>query len=191
MVTYDSNNNLYKVFKRTLTEKRAKRDGRNPATGAFSAGSHTGSVDLTVDIPSVKGSRNVNISDKTGYTKNINSPDYLVNDFDDRIDYNVNYVSENHSESTITISDKYGNEIVLDYVLEIGDILLFSDTVIGAAFKISEPKLKFFGIEEDVYSNASFRRTVKGKLLGTGRMYNGTKLVADYELGSVFPEYNP
>jgi hypothetical protein len=189
MVTYDSNSNLYKVFKRTLAEKRVKRDGRNPATGAFSAGSHTGSVDLTIDVPIVKGVKNISLPDKTKYSKNPNSPDYLTPNFVDRVRQAVNYNSETHNLSTMTIRDEYDNEVTGDYVSEADGFLFFDINGQYFAYYPAIPEGKIFAISEKIYAYAKYRRTVDGRLLASGRCVQDNTLIADADLGLFFPEF--
>lgn len=191
MVTYNPFKNLYKVFGKTLPEKRAKRDGRNPATGAFSSNTASGAVDLTIDVAMVKGTRNVVLPDKTKYSKHGNSPDVAHQDFKDRVTHVFTLDEEDAENSTLILSDAYGNDVSLPLGLVNGPEFIFGSNEPYVETNLLFPGMLAFRIGDNVYIYGSARRTHSGMLLMSGTEVNTKENKADVEIGFIFPQYEP
>lgn len=191
MVSFNPYTQKYKVFGRTLPEKRAKRDGRNPATGAFSTGSHTGVVDLTHDIPMVTGRRNISLPDKTNYSKEENSPDNLIQTFDDKVTHVFIPDNVTPSNSTAVLVDSYENEIALDFYTKSGNNYIFTLGEKEVIFLEDNPLWLNFVKDDIAYVNGYARRTVNGGILLSGYSVEDSKQIFDIHFGKIFPEYNP
>lgn len=188
MVDFNPYTNKYVVFGKTLTEKRAKRDGRNPATGAFSTNSHTGVVDLTVDIPQVKGVKNVAIADKTGYTKKANSADLLRQNFIDKVSFEFTHDIETPANSTYILTDAYEQSISAEFEAQSGGNIAFLINDKRLIVVLDFPESVCFAIDGKTYVNGYLRRNTNGGLLVSGYELDTKILYSDIEYGKVFDE---
>lgn len=66
-MSYDEQTRLYTVFGRIVPVMNRVRDGRNPSTGAFSAFSRLGAVELVKDYPIKENLTELTLPDSTGY----------------------------------------------------------------------------------------------------------------------------
>lgn len=134
-------------------EKRAKRSGRNPATGAFVAMSRSGVVDLNHCINFGGQNLCVHIADKSGYAKLSGSitPDLAgVNEI---LVYELVINSTTNEPERLKITDAYGQIIYIEvdeidseyigFILNGGYLYLYEDdsntvmfTKNGTAYKV-------------------------------------------------------
>lgn len=191
MVTYNPFKNLYKVFGKTLPEKRAKRDGRNPATGAFSSNTASGAVDLTIDVAMVKGVKNVVLPDKKKLREKENSPDNVDTVFNDKVTHVFSYDAENPDESTYTLTDAYSESVDIPYFVDSGNNVVFKLDEIEIVALVDNPTVFCFVSNEITYVHGYCRRNVNGGLLASGQNVENYQPIADVRLGKIFMEYNP
>jgi len=191
MVTYNPFKNLYKVFGKTLPEKRAKRDGRNPATGAFSSNNVSGAVDLTIDVAMVKGVKNVVLPDKKKLREKENSPDNVDTVFKDKVTHVFSYDAENPDESTYTLTDAYSESVDIPYFADSGNNVVFKLDEIEIVALVDNPTMFCFISNEIAYVHGYCRRNVNGGLLASGQNVENYQPIADVRLGKIFMEYNP
>ena len=190
MIEYDAFSGKYIVIGKTIAQKRAKRDGRNPATGAFSAGSHTGAVDLTVDIPMVRGANNVNLPDSTNYRKEDNNPDNVGISFKDKVTVAFSLDVNTPSNSTANCTDEYENVVPLVYVEKFGNVFNFSlngKTISGI---VGFEQFVNFVHDSKAYFKGYARRRVNGNLLLSGQEEDVYIWFHDVNFGEIFPVYH-
>lgn len=191
MVTYNPFTNLYKVFGKTLTEKRAKRDGRNPATGAFQANTTNGRVDLTMDVAMVKGTINVSLPDKTGIRKKPLNADFISNNFKDRVKIITHLDLSTIENSTFDLTDEYGNTVNIPQISDDADRVYFNGDGFGFALSKENEKIRLFGMEDEPIIFTNIRRTVSGSVLCSGYHATTSAGVEDFEINVGFPVFIP
>ena len=152
--------------------RRAKRDHRNPSTGAFQAYERSGVVKLNYCIETGDRDSCVHIPDKTGYLKisqevDDNNGDLPVG-FTDYVTVSANIDVDTHSNSQLFITDENENEIAIAFDSESDGILVFKQGTTVFGYSLAEGKV--VGMNNNIYAfpDPVLSRNVNGDLLAFG-----------------------
>lgn len=186
-ITFDETTGIYSVNGIYVNQKKAKRDGRQPSTGAFLSGSHTGAVSLKGNVLMSPGELDFNIKDKTHYVPIVAHGDSNNTSFDATVTSILTANTDNPSASTLVLEDFRNNVVNIDFNRIDNAACVFVANSIEMFFDMfgRHPNLIVDGGQSFVVNN--FTMNSSGNVYANSVNEADSNDLRSFALGQIFP----
>lgn len=171
--------------------RRAKRDHRNPSTGAFEAYERSGVVKLNYCIETGDKDACVHIQDKTGYLKisqEIEEPYYDIPDgYSDYLTVSAYIDIDTPANNFLVFSDENDNDAGVPFISIDGNLVSFGNIKGGATYDINTGKLTEIHNDTVTVTDPTTSRDVQGNIRAIGYINGDFFTVPMIIVPDVFP----